>query len=128
MTSASTGGSVGEMTLSFSLCWLATGLWVLADARRARRAGLHFVGLHFVGLRVAERSSRLLRGLACALLAGAAFPLLQREGAALGSVALLLALTAVLSLAVLAFALRPGWYLASLALSSLVAVSAWAIG
>ena len=133
MTSASTGGSVGEMTLSFSLCWLATGLWVLADARRARRAGLHFVGLHFVGLhfvglRVAERSSRLLRGLACSLLAGAAFPLLQREGAALGCVALLLALTAVLSLAVLAFALRPGWYLASLALSSLVAVSAWAIG
>ena len=128
MTSASTGGSVGEMTLSFSLCWLATGLWVLADARRARRAGLHFVGLHFVGLRVAERSSRLLSGLACALLAGAAFPLLQREGAALGSVALLLALTAVLSLAVLAFALRPRWYLASLALSSLVAVSAWAIG
>jgi hypothetical protein len=69
-----------------------------------------------------------LRGLACALLAGAALPLLQREGAALGSVAWVLVLTAVLSLAVLAFSLRPRWYLASLALSSLVALGAWVIG
>jgi hypothetical protein len=104
------------MTLSFSLCWLATGLWVLADARRAQRAGVSVGGSR----------SRLLRGLACALLASAALPLLQQEGAALGSVALLLVLAAVLSLAVLAFPLRPRWYLASLALSGLVAVSAWA--
>lgn len=106
------------MTLSFSLCWLATGLWVLAEPRRAQRAGLSVDGLR----------ARVLRGLAVVLLVSAALPLLQREGAALGSVALLLVLTAVLSLAVLAFPLRPRWYLASLALSSLVAVSAWAIG
>lgn len=110
------------MTLSFSLCWLATGLWVLADARRAQRVGLFLDRAPVGGLR-----SRLLRGVACALLAGAALPLL-RQGAALGSVALLLVLMAVLSLAVLVFPLRPRWYLASLALSGLVAVSAWAIG
>lgn len=106
------------MTLCFSLCWLATGLWLLADPRRAQRAGLE----------VDERRSRLSRCLACPLLAGAALPLLQREGAALGSVVLLVVLMAVLSLAVLAFPLRPRWYLASLALSSLVALSAWVIG
>jgi hypothetical protein len=117
LTCASAKGSIGRMTLSFSLCWLAIGLWVLAEPRRARRAGLSVDG----------RRARLLRCLAGALLAGAALPLLQ-QGAALGSVALLLLLTAVLSLAVLAFPLRPRWYLASLALASLVAVSACAIG
>ena len=106
------------MALSFSLCWLATGLWVLADARRGQR----------VGLCVDGRRSRLARGLACVLLASAALPLLRREGVALGSVALLVLLMAVLSVAVLVFPLRPRWYLASLALSSLVAVSSWAIG
>jgi hypothetical protein len=123
LTGASAKGSVACMTLSFSLCWLATGLWVLADPRRAQRAGLPVHGLGVAGL-----AGRLLRGLACALLACAALPLLRREGVALGSVALLLVLTAVLSLAVLAFPLRPRWYLASLALSGLVAASAWAIG
>ena len=118
MTGASAEGSVGDMTLSFSLCWLATGLWVLADARRAQRAGLQVDGLR----------ARLLRGLGCALLAGAVLPLLRSEGAALGSVALLVELMAALSLAVLVFPLRPRWYVASLALSSLVAVSSWASG
>ena len=111
------------MALSFSLCWLATGLWVLADARRAQRVGLWVDELCVDGPR-----SRFMRGLACALLAGAALPLLRREGVALGSVALLVLLMAVLSVAVLVFPLRPRWYLASLALSSLVAVSSWAIG
>jgi cbb3-type cytochrome oxidase subunit 3 len=123
LTGASAESSVSHMTLSFSLCWLATGLWVLADARRAQRAGLFLNRAHVERLR-----SRLLRGLACALLAGALLPLLQQEGAALGSVAWLLVLMAVLSLAVLMFPLRPRWYLASVALSGLVAVSAWAIG
>jgi hypothetical protein len=123
LTGGSGEGSVAEMTLSFSLCWLATGLWVLADARRAQRAGLAPVRR---GL--AQRRGRLLRGGACLLLAGAALPLLQRDGIALGGVSLLLVLSAVLSLSVLAFPLRPRWYLASLALSSLVAASASAIG
>src|SRR3954464_6299692 len=111
------------MALSFSLCWLATGLWVLADTRRARRAGLCVDRPCVDGLR-----SQLMRGLACVLLACAALPLLQREGVALGSVALLVVLMAVLSVAVLVFPLHPRWYLASLALSSLVAVSSWVVG
>jgi uncharacterized protein DUF3325 len=106
------------MALSFSLCWLATGLWVLADTRRAQR----------VGMKIDGPRSRLLRGLGCALLVGALLPLLQREGVALGGVTLLLVLMAVLSLAVLLFPLRPRWYLASLALTGAVAVSAWALG
>ncbi|HEU4579248.1 MAG TPA: hypothetical protein VFS67_13380 [Polyangiaceae bacterium] len=111
------------MMLSLSLCWLAIGLWVLADARRAQRAGLAQLALA-----VGERRAWLSRGVACLLLAGAALPLWQQEGIALGSVSLLLVLSAGLSLAVLALPLRPRWYLASLALSSLSAASAWALG
>lgn len=118
MTVANVKGNVCGMTLPFSLCWLAIGFWVLADQRRAQRVGLSMDRLR----------SRIARGLAGVLLVGAALPLVHGEGAALGSVALLLVSTAALSLAVLAFPLRPRWYLASLALSSVVAVSSWALG
>jgi hypothetical protein len=106
------------MVLALSLCWLGTGLCVLADAERARR----------VWRRPWSEGARtwLQRWLGAALVLASALPLVQREGGALGVVALLVTLMAVLSGAVLLFPLRPRWYAASVALSGCFALASLA--
>jgi hypothetical protein len=99
------------VTLTSSLCWLGTGLWLLADQKRLRRVW---------ALSLQPWQARLLRWLAAALVLVSALPLVSAQGAALASVAALLALMAALSVAVLLFPLRPRWYAASVAGAGLV--------
>jgi hypothetical protein len=102
--------------LALSLCWFGTGLWLLADAERLKRLGWQ----RLVALLLRARWGRGVRCGAGALLLAAALPLVQLDGGALGGVALLLALMAVLSVAVLSFPVRPRLYAASVALSGLL--------
>jgi len=101
--------------LALSLCWFGTGLWLLADARRAQQvAPLRFTGV----------PGWLLRALGTAALLWAWVPLSREQGGALGGVAWLLSLATALSLAVLTFPLRPRLYAASIGLAALIALGA----
>ena len=111
------------MGRALSLCWLGTGLWVLADAQRLERVGSQRLAAALLGSGWLERWGWLVRCGAGALLVAAALPLVRREGGALGCVALLLSLMAVLSVAVLSFPLRPRLYAASVVLSGLLALA-----
>jgi hypothetical protein len=104
--------------LALSLCWLGTGLWVLADAERLKRVGWR----RLAALLRSAGWSWCVRCGASVLLLAAALPLVRLDGGALGGVALLLALMAVLSVAVLSFPVRPRLYAASVALSGLLAL------
>jgi hypothetical protein len=100
--------------LALSSCWLGTGLWLLADARRARRvAPLRLTALHVW----------LLRALGTAVLLWCLVLLTREQGSALGAVAWLLSLATALSLAVLTFPLRPRLYAASIGLAAVSAVA-----
>ena len=110
------------MGCALSACWLATGLWVLADGARLERLGSRQLAAALLRSGWLARWAWCVRGGAAALLVVAALALVQRQGAALGLVALLLALSAVLSVAVLAFGLRPRLYAASVALSAVLAL------
>ncbi|HKO94461.1 MAG TPA: hypothetical protein VJU61_25080 [Polyangiaceae bacterium] len=101
--------------LALSLCWLGTGLWVLADGARAKRvAPLQLTVVH----------GWLLRALGTLVLLACMLPLFGEEGVALGAVAWLLLLATALSFAVLAFPLRPRLYVASLGVAAVTALAA----
>jgi len=105
--------------LALSLCWLGTGLWVLADAGRAQRVA---------PLRVTATHGWLLRALGTALLLWCWVPLSREEGSALGGVAWLLSLATALSLAVLTFPLRPRLYAVSIGLAAVTALGVLSFG
>jgi hypothetical protein len=113
------GGWVG---FALSACWLATGLWVLADGAHLERLGSRRLAAALLGSGWLARWAWLVRCGAGALLLVAALSLARLDGCALGVVALLLALSAVLSVAVLAFPLRPRLYAASVVLSGVLAL------
>jgi len=105
---------------ALSACWLAAGLWVLADDARLERLGSPQLAALLLHSGWLARWAWCVRCGAAALLLAAALPLVRGQGAALGAVTLLFALSAVLSVAVLAFPLRPRLYAASVALSGVL--------
>lgn len=102
------------VTYAVACCWLAVGLWLLADAGRGRRV---------VPIALAVGARRALRAGGLLLVAAAAVPLVRELGPALALTALLLVLMAALSVAVLCFPLRPRWYALSLPLALLLALA-----
>lgn len=100
------------MTAGVLWCWLAVGLFVLADPRRATRV-----------LTGAHRATIALRCAGTLLLAVGAQAIARELGISLGIVVFLLSLTAVLSVASLSFSLRPRAYAATLPAATIIALA-----